>query len=146
MKCKRCFKHFDTQTAEVNAEFYGNNCVACPHCGKAYNVKRVVKIVIEESKTQADEDDWGKPIVSDNDFTKELSLNYTLKFINPITKKMARKVIPKEFRGNNDFCFTFNKNNTRFLYVRKPNIETLKYLKYIPNRIPQWIEIFTNLR
>ena len=25
MKCKRCFKYFDTQTAEVNAEYYGNN-------------------------------------------------------------------------------------------------------------------------
>lgn len=62
MKCLRCNKPFSTDQAERNAEVYGANLLACPHCGQAYSVKRKIEICISPTNTSRDEDDWGNKI------------------------------------------------------------------------------------
>lgn len=144
MKCKRCNRVFDTDKAERNAEYYGSNYIACPHCGKAYAVNRVVKIEIKPIETQTETDDWGTPIVNDNDYNISLQKENKIRFLNPITKKISTKTIPSELVGQNEFTFKFTKNNTTFLYVQKGNIKCLEYLKKRPNGIGQWEKIFFN--
>ena len=72
MKCKRCRKAFDTSIAELNAEQFGHNICACPHCGKAYRVRREIKIVAEEiddiTLGERKTDDWGDKIIPDKKY------------------------------------------------------------------------------
>lgn len=62
MQCLRCNKPFSTDQAERNAEVYGANLLACPHCGQAYGVSREIKIHIDPIHTSRTEDDWGNKI------------------------------------------------------------------------------------
>lgn len=62
MQCLRCSKPFSTDQAERNAEVFGGNLLACPHCGQAYNVERKIEINITPITTWRDEDDWGNEI------------------------------------------------------------------------------------
>lgn len=72
MKCKRCGKAFDTSIAELNAEQFGHNICACPHCGKAYRVRREIRIVADEiddiTLGERKTDDWGDKIVPDKKY------------------------------------------------------------------------------
>lgn len=62
MICLRCSKPFSTDQAERNAEVFGGNLLACPHCGQAYRVKRRIEIDISLINTSRNEDDWGNEI------------------------------------------------------------------------------------
>lgn len=74
MECVRCHKSMNTDTAELNASYYGSNWYACPHCGKLYKVYRPETIVIEPIGCGTlKEDDWGNPVVSDHDYYTELN-------------------------------------------------------------------------
>lgn len=70
MVCSRCGKTVNTERQERNAEFYGNNVFACPYCGKAHFVGRVVKIDFRPINPSYDEDDWGNVIISDEEYEK----------------------------------------------------------------------------
>lgn len=63
MECQRCHKDFSTIVAENNVETYGDTkVVACPHCGQAYSVRRIIQIGIKPCIVDAEEDDWGRKI------------------------------------------------------------------------------------
>jgi ribosomal protein S14 len=54
---------FDTSLVERNAEVYGANLLACPHCGQPYSVTRKIEICIAPlNNISRDEDDWGNKI------------------------------------------------------------------------------------
>ncbi len=49
--------------AEYNVETYGDTkVIACPHCGQAYRVYRIIQIKIEPCIASTEEDDWGRKI------------------------------------------------------------------------------------
>lgn len=59
--CVRCNKkHHIKDNAVRNAEVYGSNVYACPYCGKAYKLQRVVSIDIKPIETNSMIDDWEK--------------------------------------------------------------------------------------
>ena len=69
MKCLRCANEFNISTAKLNAEVYGSNVCACPHCGKAYIFSREISVsVMPFYSTNRDSDDWGNKIVTDDDY------------------------------------------------------------------------------
>lgn len=74
MECVRCKKNFDSVIAELNAEQFGNNICACPHCGKAYYFERIMRIKvtpIDNTYHLHKTDDWGERIVSDEEYAEE---------------------------------------------------------------------------
>lgn len=69
--CVRCNKkHRIKDNAVRNAEVYGSNVYACPYCGKAYRLQRVVRVDAIPINTEAGEDDWGKNIYSDEEYNQ----------------------------------------------------------------------------
>lgn len=61
MKCVHCKKEFDSAIPEINAESYGSNIYACPHCGMPYKFYRAVHTEpLWECPLK--KDDWGKQI------------------------------------------------------------------------------------
>ena len=79
MKCTRCGQEFDNTIAECNAEMYGSgNISACPHCGKAYYARRIIRINFEpidditlDTVKKSKYDDWGERILSDKQYEKK---------------------------------------------------------------------------
>jgi DNA-directed RNA polymerase subunit RPC12/RpoP len=62
--CVRCNKkHRIKDNAVRNAEVYGSNVYACPYCGQAYRLERVIKVNAIPINTEREEDDWGKIII-----------------------------------------------------------------------------------
>lgn len=76
MICARCGKEFDDSMNELNLETYHGNSavVSCPHCGKAYIYTIAYRFYKEEicdsvlESSNQTEDDWGVPIVSDEEY------------------------------------------------------------------------------
>lgn len=71
--CDRCKKSMDTITAEMNAYHYGQNYYACEHCGMLYSIYRPEFIAYKPLGywNEKTEDDWGKKVVSDNEYKKK---------------------------------------------------------------------------
>lgn len=72
MKCIRCEKEFDDYAPYRSTECYGGVAYyACPHCGKLYRFKRVVRITdAEDCADVKEEDDWGNKVVSDEKYNE----------------------------------------------------------------------------
>ena len=70
MICSRCGKKTNTDKQERNAEIYGSCLVACPYCGQAHSFQSVTKIQITPVQSCAEEDDWGRVIISDEEYEK----------------------------------------------------------------------------
>lgn len=64
----------DTDTAEMNAIYYGSNIYACEHCGMPYHVYRPDTAFINPIYAPGfrREDDWGKKVVSDEEYYTNL--------------------------------------------------------------------------
>lgn len=61
--CSNCGKEMDTDSrAEANAEVFGSNIYACPHCGKAHVIRRSVLVRAVPISTNRKKDDWGNDI------------------------------------------------------------------------------------
>lgn len=71
MICSRCGKSLDVEKQRRNAEYYGENIYACPHCGKPYRFIR--KVIVQELQPNCGwkEDDWGNEIVNDEKYNKK---------------------------------------------------------------------------
>lgn len=75
MICVRCQNSFKTDRAVRNAEVYGSNYLACPHCGKPYYLQRIVQVQAEPTDLRGrEEDDWGHKIVNDGEYYKKLQM------------------------------------------------------------------------
>ena len=61
MKCIHCRREFDSDIPKVNADTFGENIYACPHCGMPYKFYRAVHTEPLWECTLK-KDDWGKPI------------------------------------------------------------------------------------
>ena len=72
MECVRCHKKMNTDTAEMNAYHYGSNYYACEHCGMLYKVYRSETVTIDQIPAFIKEDDWGKEVVSDEEYYNNL--------------------------------------------------------------------------
>lgn len=70
MICSRCGKKTNTDKQERNAEIYGSCLVACPYCGQAHRFQSVTKVHITPVHSCAEEDDWGRVIISDEAYEK----------------------------------------------------------------------------
>ena len=70
MICSRCGKKTNTDKQERNAEIYGSCLVACPYCGQAHRFQSITKVQITLVQSCAEEDDWGRVIISDEAYEK----------------------------------------------------------------------------
>lgn len=78
MVCARCGKVLDTYKQERNADSYGSNIYACPHCGKPYRFSRQVVVTELSVDTQLKEDDWGNKVINDENYNE---LNFSLNML-----------------------------------------------------------------
>lgn len=76
MKCVRCGKEFNNDIVAINAEIYGSITIStCPHCGKAYFSRRIIRINFEPiddiTLGGTKNDDWGDTIVTDKEYNSK---------------------------------------------------------------------------
>lgn len=122
MECVRCHKKMNTATAEMNAYHYGSNYYACEHCGMLYKAYRPETVAFDPiSQTFLEEDDWGKEVVSDEQYYTEKNISEMKTLAIKGDKEQGDEVIAllEMMGGISKYSSINGYNDTVYYYLTK---------------------------